>query len=160
METENKLKKFAKTGYTVTKALYFAACALCLIFIVLAIALSCTDAIKTLTKKETAILFATLAFYSFMSIGLLWNIQEIFNTVRREGTPFCERVLHYLKKTAIFFILVSTVPAIVGTALLRIICPATEIVFPIELFGALAGIGLLIAVPFLKCGIESINKNK
>ncbi len=160
MNTKNKIMKTAKICGIVCKILYCLAIAVCVTFIALAIALSCTNAIKSFTVGETAILFATLALYAFMLIGLLWNVEQIFGNILKEQTPFCERVCHYLKKAAIFLILISTVPALIGTILLHSIVPATELNFSIEFGGIIAGIVLLIICQFFEYGHDLEDKNR
>ncbi|MDE7296800.1 MAG: hypothetical protein K2N84_05990 [Clostridia bacterium] len=159
MNTKTKIIKTAKICSIVCKVLYCLACAACIAFVVLAIALSCTHAIKSLTVGETAILFATLALYSFMLVGLLWNVERIFVNIEKEQTPFCERAHHYLKKVGIFLLLTATVPALVGTTLLHTVTPATELNFPIDLGGIIAGTVLLIFRQFVTYGKELEDKN-
>lgn len=130
----------------------------CTAFIVLAIALSCTHAIKSLSVAETAVLFSTLALYAFMCIGLLWNVEGIFKSVGETQAPFSDRVSHYLNKIAVFIILLAVVPALVGSVIIRAVCPSTEIVFPISFGGIVAGIVLLLLVMFFKYGKE-LQKN-
>ena len=148
MELKNKIVKTAKICYIAAKVLYLLAFVACLTFIALAIGLSVTKAISSLTSAETAVLFSTLAVYAFVCIGLLWNVEGLFKTIAKEQSPFTERVSHYLKKVAVFVIILSTVPALLGSAVLRIVCPETELGFPIELGGIIVGavlffIGLL-----------------
>lgn len=159
METKNKIIKMSRVCYIVSKVLYILSFVACLVFIVLAIALSCTHAIKSLTVAETAIIFSTLALYAFMCIGLLWNVESIFKSVGDVQAPFGERVSHYLKKIAVFVILLSVIPGLVGSILLRAICPATEVVFPIEFGGIIAGIVLFLIGLFFKYGSE-LQKNE
>lgn len=154
METKKQIIKIARVCYIVTKVLYVLSCIACLVFIALAIALSCTHAIESWTVEETAILFGTLALYAFMCIGLLWNVEFLFKSVGDAQAPFGERVSHYLKKTAVFTILLSVVPALTGSILLRVICPETEMVFPIEVGGAVIGIVLFLFGMFFKYGKE------
>ncbi len=154
METKKKIIKTARVCYIVSKVLYALSCVACIVFIVLAIALSCTHAIRSWTVAETAIIFGTFALYAFMCIGLLWNVEGIFKSVGDGQAPFNERVSHYLKKIAIFIILLSVIPALVGSILLRAICPSTEIVFPIEFGGIIAGIVMFLFGLFFKYGKE------
>lgn len=158
METKNQIIKKARVFYIISKALYALSCVMCVVFIVLAIVLSCTHAIKSLTVAETAIIFSTLAFYAFMCIGLMWNVEGIFKSVSYGQAPFGERVSHYLKKIAIFVILLSTLPALVGSILMHAIAPASEMVFPIEFGGIIAGMVLFIFGMFFKYGKE-LQKN-
>lgn len=158
METKNKIIKTAKACYIISKVLYISSFVACLAFIVLAIALSCTNAITTLTVAETAILFSTLALYAFMCIGLLWNVESMFKSIVENKAPFGESVSHYLKKIAVFVILLSVVPALIGSILIRAICPSTEIVFPISFSGIVAGVVMFMFGMFFKYGKE-LQKN-
>lgn len=154
METKNKIVKTAKICCIISKVLYLLSFVVCLAFIALAIALPLTNAISTLTNAETAMIFATLALYSFILIGLLWNVEGIFKTIAKEQSPFAERVSHYLKKVAVYVIALSVVPALLGSAVLRIICPETELTFPIELGGIIAGVVLFLIGTFFNYGSE------
>ena len=154
MKTKNKIIKTARICHKITTGLYYASCVLCLTFIVLAIALSCTKAIKTFTVEETACLFGTLALYSFMSIGLLWNVASIFKNVEQEKAPFSEKVSYYLKRSSIFVI-----PALIGSTVLRIICPTTDLTFPISLGGIISGITIFMIGMFFNYGKE-LQKNE
>ena len=158
METKNKIIKTAKVCYKVTKVLYFVSCAACLVFIALAIALSCTNAIKEFSVAETASIFGTLALYAFMCIGLLWNVESLFKSVEQEKAPFGKKISHYLKKSAIFVVLISVVPALVGSTVLHIIYPTTELTFPISLGGVISGIVMFMFGLFFKYGKE-LQKN-
>lgn len=144
METKNKIIKIAKVSYIVSKVLYFLSFVACLTFIVLAIVLSLNNSIESFTSAETAVFFGTLALYAFMHIGLLWNVESIFKSIAMEKAPFSETVSHYLWKIAIFIVLVSTIPALVGSITMKLVCPATDIVFPIELGGIIAGVVLFL----------------
>lgn len=154
METKNKIFKIAKISYIISKVLYCLACILTLVFIVLSIVLSATNAIKTMTSAETAVLFGTFALYAFISIGLLWNVEGLFKCIIKEKTPFNDGVSHYLKKMAIFTLALSLVPALVGSTIIKIVYPKTSIVFPIEIGGVIIGIVLVIVCVFFKYGKE------
>ncbi|MCH5164812.1 MAG: DUF2975 domain-containing protein [Clostridiales bacterium] len=154
METKNKIVKTAKVCYIVSKVIYCLSFAACLTFIVLAIALPLSNAVKSFTKAETATIFSTLALYAFMCIGLLWNVEGLFKSVVQNQTPFSEAVNHYLKKIAIFILLVSLIPAIVGSTVLRIACPETELTFPVAMGGVVGGIVLFLIGMFFKYGNE------
>lgn len=158
MDTKNKILKTAKTCGTISKVIYCLAIVVCITSIVLAVVLACTNAIKAFTAAETAILFGTIALYAFMAIGLLWNIEQIFVSIVKEQKPFSEKVNHYLKKTGIFLILIATIPAVLGTILVRSIVPATELNFSIELGGVIAGIVLIILGLFFQYGKELEDK--
>lgn len=159
MNTKNKIVKMAKGCYITAKVLYFLAFAACLTFTALAIALSVTNAIATYTKAETALIFATLALYSFVCIGLLWNVKGIFKSIASERSPFNHGVNHYIKKTAVYVMVVSVIPALLGTTILRIIQPTTELTFPISLSGVIAGVVLLLIGIFFKYGNELQEKD-
>ena len=154
MVTKNKMIKMAKICHIVSKVLYITACVVCLVFISLAIALSVTNAVSTLTAAETAVLFGTLALYAFVCIGLLWNVDGIFKSIVEEKSPFSESVSHYLKKVAIYVLIISVVPALIGSVVIRLVYPATELTFPIEVGGIVAGIVLFLIGMFFKYGKE------
>ena len=154
MELKEKIVKMAKVCHIIAKVLYCIAFAVCLVLIALAIALPVTNTTGELTAAETAVMFGTLAFYSFMCVGLLWNVEGLFKYVAKEQSPFSERVSHYLKKIALFILLLSLVPALLGSILLKAICPATELTFPIELGGIVAGIVLFVIGLFFEYGNE------
>ena len=154
MELKNKIVKTAKICKITTKVLYCVSFAVCFVFIALAIALSVTDAIKDFTPAETAIIFATAALWAFILIGLLWNVEGIFKCIERDQTPFGDGVSHYLKKTAIFVLVISIVPALLGTTLLTTICPETEFTFPVSVSGIVSGAILFLIGMFFKYGKE------
>ena len=160
MEVKNKIVETGKICCRIFKILYCLTCVVCLVFIILAITLSCTHAIKSFTTGETAVLFGTLALYAFMVIGLLWNIDNIFVHIVKEQTVSCEKVKHYLKKAGIFLILTSIVPAIVGTCIMHLVTPTTELNFPVEVGGIIAGVLLLICCQFVSYGKELEADNK
>lgn len=154
MDTKNKIVKMAKICHIVSKVLYCVACAVCLTFIILAIVLPSTNAIDTMSSAETAVLFATLALYAFVCIGLLWNVEGLFKSIVKELSPFCERVSHYLKKIAVYVLALSVAPALIGSIVVRIVCPETELTFPIEVGGIIAGAVLLLLGVCFKYGNE------
>ena len=159
MDTKNKIMKLAKVCYVIAKVLYIIAFVVCLAFIALAIALPLTNAISSLTTAETAIVFATLALYAFVCIGLLWNVEGLFKSIAKGQSPFNQAVNHYLKKIAVFVLIMAIVPALLGTALLRIIEPATEIVFPVSVSGIISGIVLFVIGVCFQYGIELQKKD-
>ena len=154
METKSKIIKMAKICQIVSKVLYCVACAVCLALIALAIALSETNAIKEFSKAETAIVFSTAALFAFICIGLLWNVEGIFKSVLKEQSPFGAEVSRYLKKISIFILVLSLVPALLGTILMQSICPDSELVFPISVGGIIAGVVMFIIGMFFKYGAE------
>lgn len=154
METKNKIIKMAQISYIVTKVLYYLTCISCLVFIVLAIVLPTAKIVDTFSTSETAVLFGTLAFSSFMLMGLLWNVESLFKSVTKGNAPFGERVSHYLQKCAIFTVLFSLLPAIVGTTIIHIVCPTSELVFPISFSGVIIGVVVFMFGLFFKYGKE------
>lgn len=154
METKNKIVKTAKVCTIISKVLYLLSVAVTLTLIVLAIVLPITGAISGYSAGEVTVFFATLALYAFICIGLLWNVEGIFKSVASEQSPFTERVGHYLKKVAIFVTVLSIVPALLGSTILRIIYPETELTFSIELGGIIVGAVLFLIGTFFSYGIE------
>ena len=159
METKNKIVKLAKVCHVVAKVLYIIAFVACIAFIALAIALPIADVIEEYTKSEVAMIFSTLAVYAFILIGLLWNVEGIFKCIVKEGTPFCEGVSHYLKKSAIFTLILAVVPALLGTSILGIIYPESELTFPISISGIVVGAILLVLGIVFKYGTELQNRD-
>ena len=160
METKGKVVNTAKTCAVVSKVLYIVACVACLAFIVLAIVLPVTgNAIESYSNAETAMIFATLALSAFVCVGLLWNIESLFKAIVQGQSPFTEKVSHYLKKVAIFTIILSCVPALLGSIILRLVHPATELTFPIELGGIIAGAVLFLLGLFFNYGKELQKKD-
>ena len=159
METKNKIVKLAKACHITAKVLYILAFAVCLAFVALAIALPLTGAIDKYTKSEVAIIFSTLAVYAFICIGLLWNVEGMFKSIVKEGTPFCKSVSHYLKKSAIFVLVLAVVPALLGTTVLNIVYPESELVFPVSVSGIVVGALLLILGIIFKYGNELQNRD-
>ncbi|MCH5156444.1 MAG: hypothetical protein J1G02_01040 [Clostridiales bacterium] len=159
METKQKIVKTAKACGIISKVLYILSCVVCLAFIVLAIVLPLTNTIDTVSNGETAVTFATFALYAFVCIGLLWNIEGLFKAIVKEQSPFTERVSHYLKKVAVFVIVLSVVPALIGSTVMQIVNPETETVFPIELGGIIAGVVLFLVGLFFNYGKELQDKD-
>ena len=159
MDTKNKIIKVASIGKICSQVLYILSIVACLVFTVLAIVLSCTHAIKSIESAETAIIFAVLALYAFFMFGLLWNVQQFFASIQQAKSVFNARSGKYLKKSAIFTMVVSFVPAIIGSALMHAIVPASEFVFRIELVGIITGALLTLVGLFFQYGQELQKKD-
>ena len=144
----------AKICQIIAKVLYIASFVVCLVFVALAIALPISGTITTMTAAETAVLFGALALYTFMCIGLLWNVEGLFKSILKGQAPFSEAVSHYLKKIALFIVLLSLAPALIASIVLKAIAPETELTFPIEFGGVVAGIVLLVIAMFFDYGNE------
>lgn len=153
-EQKYKIVKTVRACKITTKVLYILSCVACLTFAVLAIVFPCTGAIETITRAESAIIFSVLALYAFMFIGLLWNACKFFESIEQAKTPFNDKVSHYLKKSAIFTLIVSVVPAIIGSILIQSIVPESEFVFRVELVGIITGALLFLVGLFFKYGKE------
>ena len=153
METKNKIIKLAKICQIISKVLYIASFVVCLVFIALAIALplSGTTALPT---AETAVLFGALALYAFVCIGLLWNVEGFFKSIHKGQAPFNEAVNHYLKKIALFILLLSVAPSLIASIVIKAINPETELGFPIEFGGIVAGLVLYVIGLFFDYGNE------
>ena len=159
MDTKNKIVKTAKVCKITSQVLYILSIVAFFTFTVLAIALPCTNAIKSMTKGEMAIVFSVLALYAFFLFGLLWNVQKFFEAIQQKQTPFCDKASKYLKKTAIFTLLVAVVPAIIGSILIHAIEPKSEFVFRVEIVGIVTGVILFLAGLFFKYGQELQHKD-
>ena len=159
MDTKNKILKTAKICKIISKALYILSIVACFTFIVLAIVMPTTNAIKSITPSESAIIFSVLALYAFFLFGLLWNVQNFFGAIEEEKSVFNDRAGRYLKKSAIFTIMVSVIPALIGAILIRAIMPGSEFVFRIEVVGIITGALLMLVGLFFKYAKELQKKD-
>ena len=91
MNQKTKIIKTAKICKNISKAFYILNCIACTVFIALAIILPSTNAIKSISKTECAIIFGVLALYAFFLIGLLWNVESAFReTEKNQNGIFVE----------------------------------------------------------------------
>lgn len=154
MDSKNKIIKTAKIGKICAQVLYILSIVAFLTFTVLAIVLPCTHAIKAVEPAEIAIVFAVLTLYAFFMFGLLWNVQNFFASIQTAQSVFNAQSSKYLKKTAIFTMVLSLVPALIGSALMHLFVPASEFVFRIEIVGIITGAVLLLVGLFFQYGQE------
>lgn len=140
MNNKNKLLKIAKGCKITSKVLYILDCVACLTFTILAIVLPLTNAIKSLTAAEVAIMFSVLALYAFLLIDFFWNTQKLFANIERSQTPFNTDTIKCLKRLAWSIVVISVVPAMLGSILIHAIAPNSEVVFRIELVGIVSGL--------------------
>ena len=159
METKNKIIKTANIGKICAQVLYILSIVAFLTFTVLAIVLPCTNAIKSIKPAEAAIIFAVLALYAFFMFGLLWNVQQFFASIQNTKSVFNAQASKYLKKTAIFTLVLSVVPAIIGSTLIRLFVPASDFVFRIEIVGIITGAVLMLVGLFFQYGQELQKKD-
>ena len=159
MDTKNKIITTAKVGRITAQVLYILSIVACVTFTVLAIVLPLTDAIKAIEPSEAAIIFATLAVDAFFTFGLLWNVQQFFGSIETSKTVFNAKAGRYLKKTAIFTIMVSVIPALLGSILINAIVPDSEFVFRIEVAGIITGVVLLLVGLFFGYACELQKKD-
>lgn len=159
MKTKNKIIKTAKVCYKLTRVLYIISIVLSFIFVILACIIPFTKLIKGLSRVEISIIFSTLALYLFISVFLLLNVKNLFKSVEKEKSPFGVNACKYLKNIAIFLIIISIIPALISSTLIKIIQPTTELTFPISLGGIISGIVTLIFALFFKYGME-LQKNE
>ncbi|MCM1306147.1 MAG: DUF2975 domain-containing protein [Bacteroides sp.] len=149
MNNKTKVIKIARGCKIASKVLYILACVACLVFVALAIALPVTNAVKTLTAAESAIMFSILALYSFLLIDFFWNTQKLFFNIENSETPFNAKSINCLKRIAWSIVVISVVPALLGSILIHAIAPNSEVVFRVELVGLISGLVLfLLAVVF------------
>ena len=154
MDSKNKIIKSAKICYILSKILYTISCVLTLTFITLAIVLSCYKPLKGYNSSETACIFSTLAVYSFICIGLFWNVIKIFKVINFFKTPFNDTISRSLKVIAFFVIVLSIIPALIGSIVLKVICPTSELIFPISFGGVVCGIVTFLLGLVFKYGNE------
>lgn len=140
MNNKTKLIKIARGCKIASRVLYILDCVACLTFVILAIVLPITNAIKNYTNAEVAIMFSILSLYSFLLIDFFWNTQKVFTNIEKTGTPFNSSILKCLKRIAWSIIVISIVPAILGSILIHAIEPNSEVVFRIEIVGIISGL--------------------
>ena len=154
MDTKNKIIKTAAVGKICAQVLYILSIVAFVVFTVLAIVLPCTDAIKAITPAESAIIFAVLAVYAFFAFGLLWNVQQFFASIQKAKSVFNQQSGKYLKKTAIFTLVMAVVPALIGSILMHALVPDSEFVFRIEIVGIITGAVFILVGMFFQYACE------
>ena len=126
------------------KVFYYICLAVTVSAIVLGIILASEHAIKEWTKGETLLFFGIVALYAFLSVGLFWNVEELFKNMADEKSPFCERAGHYINKTAFYIFALSILPSLVGMVVLGIMQTSYGIVsslkFEFGYSGVISGI--------------------
>ena len=154
IKTKNKDKiiKISKTCKVVSKVLYVLDCIATLAFLVLAIVLPLTDAIKTIEPAESAIVFSVLTLYGFFMIDFLWNTTKFFDSTCKEQSVFSEIATKCINRIAVSALVLSTIPAIIGSILIHAIVPASEFVFRLEIVGIMASVVLFFIALFFKHG--------
>lgn len=156
---KNKIVKTAKVCKIISKVLYILSIVATLTFAILAIVFPCTNALKSITTAESAIVFGVLTLYAFILVGLLWNVQKFFEAIEKAKTPFNDTASKYLKKSAIFTLVISLVPAIIGSILLHAIVPESQFTCQIEVVGIFTGALLFLVGLFFKYGKELQKKD-
>lgn len=149
MKDKNKIIKMSKTCKVVSKVLYVLSCIATLAFLVLAIVLPVTNAIKSIKPAESAIVFSVLTLYSFFMIDFLWNVCKFFDTICKEQSVFSEKITKTIRRIAISSLILSIVPAAIGSILIHAIVPESEFVFRFEIVGIMASIVLFLFHCFL-----------
>ncbi len=160
LSSKDKIVKIAKAGEIVSKIFYITAIVCALVGITCAIAaplVKIADAPLTLAEELIAAGIVTL--YAFFLINVWWNVEQIFKNIRVNQTPFNERVTHYLKKTAIAVILISIIPALLGSILVNAIVPESILHFDFQYIGFGVGILLFFLGLVFKYGIELQKKD-
>lgn len=152
MNDKNKIIKISRVGKIVSKVLYLLDCVATLAFLVLAIVLPLTNAIKAITPAECAIIFTVLTLYAFFMIDFFWNTTKFFNTICQEQSVFHVKVTKSIRRIAFASLLLATIPAIVGSILIHAIVPASEFVFRLEIVGIMAAVVLFFIALFFQYG--------
>lgn len=153
-KNKDKIIKISKNCKIIAKVFYVLDCVAAFVFLVLAIVLPLTNAIPAITPAECAIVFSVLTLYAFFMIDFLWNTTKFFDTISKEQTVFNLKVTKYIQKIAISSLILSTVPAIIGSILIHAIVPGSEFVFRLEIVGIMASIVLFFISLFFKHGAE------
>lgn len=154
MKDKDKIIKISKICKVVAKVLYVLDCVMTLASLILAIVLPLTNAIKTISSAECAIIFSVLTLYGFFMIDFLWNTTKFFDTIYKEKSVFNIKITKCIKRLAISSLILSTIPAIIGSILIHSICPTSEFVFRLEIVGIMAAIVLFFISLFFKHGAE------
>ncbi len=150
----DRIIKISKTCRVIAKILYVLDCIATFAFLVLAIVLPLTNAIKSISPAECAIVFSVLTLYAFFMIDFLWNTTKFFDTICKERSVFSIKITKCIKRIAISSLMISTIPAIVGSILIHALVPASEFVFRLEIVGIMASIVLFFIALFFKHGAE------
>lgn len=151
---KDKIIKISGTCKVISKVLYVLDCIATFVFLVLTVVFPLTNAIKSITPAECAIVFSVLTLYAFFMIDFLWNVTKFFETICLEQSVFNLKVTNYIKRIAISSLIISTVPAIVGSILIYAIAPTSEFVFRLEIVGIMASVVLFFISLFFKYGAE------
>ena len=152
---KERMMKTAKVCEVIAKVLYVLSCVGAVACTVLAIVFPLTNAIPSMKPAEVALLFGGAALYSFMAINVLWNASQIFRNIYIYETPFNERVVHYLKKTAIAIILISIIPSLIGSILVHYLVGDESIIrFDFQFIGVVIGILTLLLGFVFNYGVE------
>ena len=155
LNNKERMIKTAKVCEVITKVLYVLSCVGAVACTVLAIVLPLTNTIPSLKPAEVALIFGGAAVYCFMAINVLWNASQIFRNIYIYETPFNEKVVHYLKKTAIAIILISIIPSLSGSILVHYLAGDESIVkFDFQFVGVIIGILTLLLGFVFKYGVE------
>lgn len=150
--SKEKIINISKTCMVVSKVLYVLNCMATLAFLVLAIVLPTTKAIKSITPSECAIVFSVVTLYSFFLIDFLWNTTKFFESIYKEQSVFHCKITKYLKRIALSSLILSIIPALIGSILIHAIAPASEFVFRFEIVGIMTGIVLFFIALFFEHG--------
>ena len=126
---------------------------------VLAIALPLAGVTGEYQKAEVVILLGGAALYAFLSINVLWNVEQIFKSIRVNQTSFSTQVTHYLKKTAVAIMIIAIVPALIGSILIQAIVPESVVRFDFQYVTLVIGLVLLMLGHVFNYGIELQNKD-
>lgn len=151
-DNKRKILKISQTCKVVFKILYVLNCIMTFTFFVLAIVLPLTNAIQQITPAECAIIFSVLTLYSFFMIDLLWNTTKFFATICEEQSVFNIKITNSIKRIAISSLILSTIPALIGSIFIHAIVPNSEFVFRFEIVGIMAAVILFFISLFFKYG--------
>lgn len=159
VDNKGRIIKISKICKVIAKVLYVLDCIVTFAFLVLAIVLPLTNAIKSISPAECAIIFSVLTLYAFFMIDFLWNTTKFFDTICTEQSVFNIKVTKCIRRIAISSLILSTVPAIIGSILIHAIVPTSEFVFRIEIVGIMASVVLFFISLFFKHGAELQRKD-
>ena len=154
MKDKEKIIKISKICKIVSKVFYIVDCVITFVLFALAIILPITNAISSISKAESAIIFSVLTLYAFFLIDFFWNTTKFFNTIYTQQSVFGVSITKSIQRIAISTFILSTIPALIGSILIHAIVPNSEFVFRFEIVGISAAVVLYFIGLFFNYGAK------
>lgn len=154
MKDKEKIIQISKICKIVSKVFYIVDCVITFVLFALAIILPITNAIPSISKAESAIIFSVLTLYAFFLIDFFWNTTKFFNTIYTQQSVFGVSITKSIQRIAISTFILSTIPALIGSILIHAIVPNSEFVFRFEIVGISAAVVLYFIGLFFNYGAK------